>query len=271
MADPILMFDNFFERAGATFTATNEAAGFPKENALDWRIGTPYRWKSTGVGDPVHLTVDLGSGNSEKADCYGFAGHNFTAALANCAPVAQWSDNGTTWVNAFDPVVPPSDLFPRMFVMTPLAHRHWRVEFEQPADDIQVGVVVIGRRLDLPGAMLDLDPYGEEAKTTWTHSEGGELLGTNYRWLIKRFMLNYQDGNAPNRDTFFNPTAPAISWDADFLPHARSRPFLFSWNLTVDANLTYLARVRRGIRMPFRSTTLHRNLRLELESFAGQR
>jgi len=272
MADPIILFENFFEKAGATFTATNEAAGFPKENALDWRVGTPYRWKSSGVGDPVFLHVDLGVGNDLEADCFGYAGHNFTPALGNCAPEIEYSDNDAAWTPALDTVTPPADIHARMHIISgsPGAHRYWRATLEQPADDLQVGIFVIGRRLDLPGAMLDLDPYGEEAKTEWTHSEGGEPLGANYRWLMKRFTLNYSDGDAPGRDAFFAP-ASGIGWDADFLPHSRSNPFLFSWNLDVDAALTYLCRVRKGVRMPFRSTTQHRNLRLDLESFAGQR
>lgn len=273
MADPILLFENFLDKAGAVFTSTADAAGFPKENVLDWRVGMPYRWKSDGVGDPVHLTVDLGSGNDLEADCFGFAGHNFIAAKGNCAPLIAHADaGGGPWTTALDTVTPPTDIFPRLFIISgsPGAHRYWRVELEQPLDDLQVGVMVIGRRLDLPGAMMNLDPYGEEANTKWSHNEGGELLGANYRFLEKRFNLSYRDGDAPSRDGFFTP-ASGIGWDDDFLPHARKFPFLFAWNIDVDADDVFLCRVRRRIRMDFRSSTQHRNLTLALESFAGQR
>lgn len=85
-------FYTFGNMAAATITAiTSEAAGFPKENLLDFNPDTYWKPASTATQT---IDFDLGSAKTVDAVC-GFL-QNYT--LAGGYTATKWySDNGTNW------------------------------------------------------------------------------------------------------------------------------------------------------------------------------
>lgn len=271
MANPLVFYENIFE--DGTITSDSEASGFIDDNITDWRVGTAFRWKAGDTTSPTYVAVDLGVGNTANPTTVAIGGHNLFSAGA------QWkiqysNDNFVTDTNDAHSFVVPTDDLPAMKTFTASAQRYWRIYIEAVAGATsdftvapQLGVVTLGRRIDFElGALPDLDPYNDMPETDWAVSENGSMLGANLRYIRKIFRINY-DAPGFTDTNFFDPTGGGLTWDSGFIPHARSKPFWFAWNITTDASEVYLCRSTAGISMPFIGSTARRGLFCEFEAF----
>lgn len=222
--NPCLHFKNVFDQG--TVTAGSTASGFPATNVADWRMATPYRWKATGSGTQ-YIQVDLGASLTMNADTVSIAGHNLKTGAYSLA-VKYGAGYSSTALTA---TVVPSD---RPWIKTftaPGAQRYWKVELTSGSTTPQIGILVLGLRLELPlGPQPGWDLWGEEAVTDYVTNEYGMPLGSNLKYLSKRMTIDYPDGFSDSELW----TASGISWDTDFLPHSRSKPFFFAWDTATD-------------------------------------
>ena len=189
MANPFLFFESLLD--SGTVTATSEAAGFPVENLSDWRQGTPYRWKATTNGTQ-NIDIDLGAAPGFAAcDTICIGGHNLGTGGATYS--VQHDSTGafggaeTTVLAAQS----PSDDLPQLSTFTGANVRYWRVIIAgTPSAVAQIGILTLGRRLAFTaGVQPGLDPYGAEAVADDATSENGSPLGTNLRYIRRRFNI----------------------------------------------------------------------------------
>lgn len=239
MANPFVLFENIME--DGTLTATYEASGFPVENILDWRMATPFRWKSSDDTNLTYIKVDLGVGNSASPDTLAVGGHNLDTLSVSGLRVAG-SDNDADWTSEYVDLTISSD-YPHVGTFTPSqAWRYWRVQIlSAPWSDYpQIGILTLGRRLDFTeGVMADLDPYGYKMVTERSFSDHGSPIGVNVRHEAKTFNLSYDEPGFLVTD-FFDP-ASGLGYDDDFMPHVKAgKPFWFAWNIDTQADGVYL-------------------------------
>jgi hypothetical protein len=265
MSNPALLFFNNVSISGGTLASSGDASGFPKENLKDWRQATPYRWKGTTSGAGQWVSVDCGQ--TRAADTAVIAGHNVFSTGARWK--IQFSSDNVNWNDAFSSQTPSNNL-PQMMQWGSVSRQYWRVYIDKSgggalSSEIQLGVLTIGPRLDFEaGALPELDPYGETTQTEWTNNEGGTFLGANLRYVRKRFTFNY-DKPGMTASGFFAKASP--NFDGGFIPHARSNPFWFAWNYSVDPGEVYLSRVNGGISMPFVGSTARRSLKMSFDAY----
>lgn len=255
MANPLILFENIFE--DGTVTQTSEASGFPIENALDWRIGTPFRWKATSTA-LQNIEVDLGVGVTAQPTAIVIGGHNLGTESCTYKVLA---DSSTPPGNTILAATAAADDLPVISTWsTPTAYRYWRVQISAAsANPVQIGALTLGRRIDWEaGPLPDFDAYGFELESEGTRSENGAFLGTNVITERRDFRMSYTEIGM-TRDSFFAPAA-GISFDTDFLPHVKAgKPFWFTWNIDVDTDQTFLCKTTE-IRMPFIGSTKRRGL-----------
>ena len=274
MANPIILFENIL--GNGTLTTSTAVSGFPASNVLDWRPGTPYRWKvASGTGSGQWVKVDLGSGNSAQPNTIAIGGHNFHQHPNWLA--AEWSDDNSAWTTALSMATPVAGL-PRLETFTvAAAHRYWRCILRNTgsvpfANDVHVGIITLGRRLNFEKGMPSgWDPYDTETMVEDAANENGSPLGVNLRYRRKVFSIALPDPGM-TKAGFFRPVS-GLSWDTDFQVHAlgkppsgRADPFWFAWNITEDPEEVYLCKVRRA-RTPLITSTLRRNLIADFEAW----
>jgi len=278
MAFPLILFENIFDPTSAGTLSTSAAvAGFPGTNVLDWRPGTPYRWKvASGTGSGQWIKIDLGSGNSANPNCIAVGGHNFHEH-PNSLQV-EWSDDNSAWTTVTAASVTPTTGLPYLRTFTVAsAHRYWRAILRTsgsvPFDnDVTAGIITLGRRLDFTtGMAATFDPYAVEAVVEDARNENGSPLGTNFRYRRKVFPVALPDPGM-TKAAFYRP-ASGLSWDVDFQQHAlglppdgKADPFWFGWNITEDPEEIYLCTCRKAS-TPFIGSILRRGLFADFEAW----
>ena len=271
MADPLILFENIFDvvaNPSYTLTSSGDAASYPKENVYDWRSATPYRWQADVVTSPVWLEVDTGV-TTTSVQTLAIGGHNF-AGLGATSRLKILADDftppTTVWLNVL--INELADPYMSDFMAAGDDQRYWRFELSRSAGNFTVapaiGILTVGRKMELEGAQANLDPYNSEAVTDWTHNENGQLLGANLRYRRKRYVLDYTEAGMAKTD-FFQP-ATGLGMDDDFEPHLRDKPFWFGWNLTEEANYCDLVRAVGPVMQPFVGSLTRRALIMQLEA-----
>lgn len=271
MSAPFLLFENIF--ASGTLGSTGDEPGWPKENVLDWRVGTSYRWKPDDTSEYQQITVDLGasSGNWMTADYVACGGHNL-----GDDPGATWntrySDNGADWtgLHAAKSFTDNKPFAVALNSPAQTPHRYWGVIIYSGGGAWttlpQIGVLTLGRALSFGRLRASADPYGETLQGQIVNSRSGALLGSNVKYVQKKIRLAYDDAGLA-RDTFFKPSS-GIGFDIDFIPHHRSgKPFWFVWNYDEEPTDVWLSIVDGGIRAPFQNKVLYRKLNMTIRSY----
>lgn len=268
MANPFLLFENVFE--DGTLGGTTPATGFPASNALDWRIGTPYRWKSGTTATVIYYTVDLGVGNTAAPDTLAIGGHNLFSADAKIRVEASTDD--ITYNEDATDYHTPTDNYPLYIKLTSgYDRRYWRIAIHEAANGAntaaapQIGVITLGRRMEFPhGPEEGFDAYGFDPREENNVSERGGFLGTNIKSVVKSFGIQYQSVGL-SRTSFYAPSS-GLTFDGDFRDHigykGNKRPFWYAPEVDSGAEGIWLCHAQGGPRMPFKSNTTRRDLYL---------
>ena len=217
MAKPKIGYENLLELTTSTITVTDEASGFNKELAYNWK--TFDGWKATSSGT-VYYTVDLGSAMS--VDYWACVKHTL-ADTSGSIKLQYSSDNFSGDINDFATAVSPTDetvMF--QTVSTAVSARYWRWEITStPAAFF--GVLSLGQSLEMVRAVKAGFMLPHEArmnKILDQKSEGGAFLG--------RSVINKGVGSMIKFD-MLPLSFGRVDWSA-FLDHAILKPFFFSWN-----------------------------------------
>jgi hypothetical protein len=268
------LFENFFGLG--TLTVTEEKDGWPKENILDWQIGTANRWGGTTTGSfSQDFTVDLGAGNDLEPDCWAVGGH--TAGInfndPSTAIAIFHSDDDIIYTIHTDTAGPS---FPQLETNLPYfgylpssvgAHRYWRFRFGSSnwSPAASVGILTLGRILAADRFPLELDTTQVDLNVTRYDSENGEMLGSNLESVQKTFELDFSDAGLGLTD--FHEPVSGLGFQ-DFATHIKSGfPFWFGIiDGTADVQPAYLAQVDQfGI--PFVGTDDRRALKTSLRVY----
>lgn len=193
-------------------TASSAEAGFPAIAAVNpltyeaWRPGTlPATW-----------TIDAGT--ARPADYIGIAAHNMASVSASV--VVEYSLDGITWqqLSAFA----PADNRPIMLIFTGVVARFWRLNFDASNGTPQIGVIYVGRALQMQRQVYGgLTPISMARRTQYQNnrSETNQFLGRSIIRQGVQTSLSWKNLTARWYRDYFEPFAKA----------ARTTPFFLAW------------------------------------------
>ena len=244
MPSPIIGYDNVFNQGN--ISATSEAAGFAKENAVDWL--TYDFWKPTAAGT-VYLTVNAGYGSD--VDYLGIAAHDLGTNGAT-AQLEYWT--GSAWAVASAVLAPTNDnvLFT---TFTSVNSDQFRLKIVSPTAASKIGIVSAGQRLALERNVRVgwVPPLISGYDIAAHFSEENNLLG---RSLITRM------GSATVDLTGLTESWLRSNW-IGLLNHAKSKPFFMQWDSTGHTSEVALYFVKSRLELPSYSGNKHMTTSLD--------
>lgn len=211
-------YQNILE--SATLTPTSEAAGFPAENAIDYRLDD--WWKPTASA--AELVFDVGS--AQSADYIGVAGHTIGSLSNGGITVSYSSDNFVADDNNvanYDSTVTTDAVVMRTF--TSASARYWKIRFSYAGSAPSIGHVSIGARYSPPVGMQAghvMPKYGMKHKYVNSLSDNGLFVG---RSLIRSEYETTIDLNLISAAQMRSDIDPLIA-------HVIAKPFFFLWDET---------------------------------------
>jgi hypothetical protein len=223
---PTILYQNIFLLG--TPIATDTAAGYNVLNITDSRDFTYWKAASSGT---KYITIDCGSVKS--ADCLGLYAHNLDSAQANGSVSVESSINNTDWTQRLAPYIPQSGASVKIF--TSASARYWRVKIVTASVAAQVGIVMLGARLDMEWpAETPISYLNESISGIATESMAGNFLGAVIRNHPVNFNISFRNFTKAWFDSNFLPF-----WNA----HAKKlKPFFYCHDLTNYAADTYFVR-----------------------------
>jgi hypothetical protein len=226
MAAPSILYDNLFLLG--TPVATDTAAGYNVLNVTDLKDHTFWKAASSGI---KYITIDCGSAKS--ADCLGLYAHNLDSAQANGSVSVESSINNTDWTQRLAPFIPQAGASVKIF--TSASARYWRVKIVTASVAAQIGVILLGVRLNMEYPQEAPVSYlNEGIKGLTEESVAGNFLGA----VLENFPINLSANFKNFTSAWYN---------ASFLPfwnnHAkRLKPFFYCHDLDNYPNDNYFVR-----------------------------
>lgn len=164
---PTILWNNIF--ASGTLSASSEATGYPKENAIS--EATYNTWQPTTL--PATLTIDKGSAVS--VDSAALVAHN-CGTSGNTVEVQSSTDN-ITWTTRA--TVVPTDDTTVLCLFNSVSARYWRFRFSNGTPPF-IGVAMAGERFNFPAGVLP--PYtpvwlSQTYELLTSTTIGGQFLG----------------------------------------------------------------------------------------------
>lgn len=150
---------------GATLAASSTAAGFDVRFLRDWRTYT--RWVAATTAAQL-ITIDCLT--SRQADMIGIEAHN----LAGLTLTVQTSADGLAWGNYATVQATAGTVLARF---TAVSSRWWRLSIPVATQAARIGVLAIGKALDMPLISGEYTPIEETPRMDVQVSESGALLG----------------------------------------------------------------------------------------------
>jgi hypothetical protein len=226
MAAPSILYDNIFLLG--TPAATDTAAGYSVLNVTDLKDHTFWKAASSGT---KYITIDCGSAKSP--DCLGLYAHNLDSAQANGSVSVESSADNSNWTPRLSAFTPSAGACVKKF--TSVSARYWRVKIVTASVAAQIGVLILGARLDMEQPQEAPVSYlNEGIKGLTEESSAGNFLGA----VIENFPINLSANFKILTSAWYN---------ASFLPfwnsHAkRLKPFFYCHDLDNYANDNYFVR-----------------------------
>ena len=164
---PTILWNNIF--ASGTLSASSEATGYPKENAVS--EATYNSWKPNSL--PATFTINYGS--SVAVDCASLVAHN--CGTSGNTVLVQSSPDGVTWTT--QATIVPTDDTTILALFTSVSAQYWRFNISGGTAPY-IGVAMAGARFNFPAGVMP--PY----KPVWlsqtyelltSTSIGGQFLG----------------------------------------------------------------------------------------------
>lgn len=244
-------YDNLFTTTGVTVTASSEVVNFEKENAIDWK---PYDWwKQSALGtDWIRASFV----SAKSADYMAISGHNLHE-VGGSVRLQYATDGGTVWSYATTAVAPTTGK--TIFVdFTSVSAADWRIEVITTTGQSLIGVASIGSMMELERGMeIGFAPptLARDHKYYTSISEGGVFLGKSLRRITYSTQIDLKK---------VTPDWVRATW-TDFLDHAQTLPFFFSWDIENHSDEAVFAWVNKKIPKPKYSDTIYMSLSLPIE------
>lgn len=226
-------YKNLFTTSGVTVTASDEASGFPKENAYDW---LSYDWWKQSALGTSWLRASFVS--AKPADYMAIFGHNLSDVGGTVTP--QYStDSGSTWNDAASGVAPISNKT-MFFGFDSVSAADWRCEVVTTTGQAYCAGVMIGEAMVFErgiGPGFAVPSMDIETKLKTYKSELGVFIGGS----------KVREGISGSvKLTNLTPSWVRSDW-LPFLDHARTpRPFIFAWDYVGHPNEIVFAYAKDG-------------------------
>lgn len=164
---PTILWNNIF--ASGTLSASSEATGYPKENAVS--EATYSAWQPTAL--PATLTVDYGS--AVAVDSAGLVAHN--CGTSGNTVLVQSSTDNVTWTTRA--TITPTDDTTILALFTSVTARYWRFSISNGTAPF-IGVAMAGARFNFPAGVVA--PYtpvwlSQKYELLTATTLGGQFLG----------------------------------------------------------------------------------------------
>lgn len=244
-------YKNLFTTSGVTVTASSDQTNYEKENAIDWKR---YDWwKPTTTG--THW-IRASFASAKDADYMAISGHNLHEVGGSVRP--QYStDGGSSWSYAAAAVAPTTDK--TIFVeFTSVNAADWRIEVITTTGQSLIGVASIGEMMELQtGFKSGFEPptLARDHKYYTSVSEGGVFIGRSLRQITYSTSINL---------SMLTPEWVRTTW-TDFLDHAQTKPFFFSWDTENHSDEAVFAWVNNSIPKPSYSSNIRMSVSLPIE------
>lgn len=164
---PTILWNNIF--ASGTLTASSEATGYPKENAVS--EATYNAWKPNSL--PAQLTVDYGT--AVAVDSAAIVAHN--CGTSGNTILVQSSTDNTTWTTRA--TIVPTDNTTILALFNSVSARYWRFNISGGTAPF-IGVAMAGARFNFPAGVIA--PYtpvwlSQKYELLTATTIGGQFLG----------------------------------------------------------------------------------------------
>lgn len=209
------------------------------------------RWEAAQSLGPHYITFDSGPGKSYGADYLAVSGHNLFTGGSSV--VLQYSTDGVSYLDAFNPFTPASDMsFVKEFV-SPGAFRFWRLRLQNTAIAPFMFVVLWGEKTELDYASSSFDPHEQEARATVNLSYGGYVTGVHSRYIERSMMLRFDDADA----ALFEKVREW--WDESGMKN-----FFIAWETSSHPDDVFLMRPEARFSNPFKAGGAARDIVITL-------
>jgi len=218
-------YRNLFDSA-TTITATDEAAGFEKENAFNWNLFDWWKPASTGT---KYLKAAFAS--AVTANYFGVFGHNLhtysdTVKLQYSTDDISWSDATTAQAPATGKVI--------FVTFSDITAKYWRIEYITTGPGT-LGACSFGEVLELP-QFMDIGFAPPTLIRNNKYTDKSTVKGVPLPRSIERM---------PGKITIMQTLADPVWMRSDWIPfidHAETKPFFFSWDSDSHAGETGFCR-----------------------------
>ena len=209
---PSIAYSNLFRTA--TVTATDEATGYEKENAYNGNLFDGWKPASAGT---KYLKATFAA--PVDADYFSVFGQDLFDQSDSVQ--LQYSTDDIAWSNATSVITPTvgSVVYEEF---TSVNARYWRVELitTKPAF---LGFVAFGERLELPKKMMTgFAPPTFVRKNKYTNKS--TIKGVPLPRTVERMASQLKIDQK-----YLDEAWARTNW-FDFLDHAETLPFIFSWD-----------------------------------------
>lgn len=204
-------YDNFVP--GTTVTGSSQVLGFPPDAIT--RQTTWERWQPLTT---VNQDLIIEAGTAQDANYIGIAAH--TLGSAGAVVEFAYSADGVSYTTIQS--VTPADNLPMMVIFSEASAAFWRVRVVSAASAPTIGVVYIGKTLDMQRPIYGgHSPINLSRQTIVrpTESEKGQWLG---RSVIRRGLQTSYKWNNLSAAWYRENFDPFVS-------AARFAPFFIAW------------------------------------------
>lgn len=164
--------------------------------------------------------ITIAAGLNAGVDYIGFANHNLNSA--NIAYQVQGSDDGSTWTDIGDEVIPESDA-PHVQIFPIASYLFYRVRLTPASDTMpRISVIYLGKMLVMQRrCYVGHTPItmGRSTVVSNNRSETGQFLGR----IVRREYLESQLSAANLSPDWYR------AYFDDFAEASRTTPFFFAW------------------------------------------
>ncbi len=253
---PVIAWENVLSMDGVTVTRPADAAGFPFQNALDWRDYT--HWRAEASSGDLEIKIDAGESCQAPVDCLAIAGHDLASSGVSGLAL-KYSDDDSIYHDCMEPAAPEDDS--AFFCRFPVQSRRY---FKLVIPDgysaaPRLGVLFVGQAMEIPAfPEAGFDPDGLETAMAAETGRTGRLLGVAQKYSRRRIRASFDR---------LDPGFIEEEWSRFWRLHGL-RPFFFAWDPARDPRRVALVRsAEPGFSSPYQGP--YRSLAIEMIS-AGE-
>lgn len=208
-------------------------------------------WQPAQSQGPHYITFDSGGGNAHPADYLAVSGHNLSTAGA--LVTLQYSSDGASYLDAFTPFTPASDMtFVKEFA-NPGDFRFWRLKLEGTSIAPYIYISAWGEKTVLDYASSSFDPNEQEARASVNLSYGGYLAGVHSKFIERSMTLRFDDADAALYEKV------SEWWEGN-----GARNFFVAWEASNHPEDVFLMRPEARFSNPFKAGGAARDILISL-------